>query len=176
MIEQSLSKLYRRMNVQAQAGTAELFDADTLVAAASGTLSGDRRDEVAARLSRSPAQTDLVRMLHELAADSAVVADAVNARASLAHVRGGRRVRHVADIARRHVVSIRWVGLAAGLVLAFGFVIWQPQSDQLADNAITAAAKPDRIFTSQDRIFAAADAPATHIVSDAVFQSDFNGG
>lgn len=176
MIEQSLSKLYRRMNVQAQAGDAELFDADTLVAAAAGTLSGDRRDEVAAKLSRSPAQTDLVRMLHELAADSAVVADAVNSRASLAHVRGGRRVRHVADTARRHAASIRWVGLAACLVLVFGFVFWQPQSDQSADNAMTAMAKPDRIFTSQDRIFAAVDVPAPHGVTDGVFQSDFNGG
>ncbi len=164
------------MNVQAQAGAAELFDADTLIAAAGGTLSGDRRDEVAARLSRSPAQTDLVRMLHELAVDSAVVADAVNARHSLAHSRDGRRVRHIGGNAPRHLIKLRWVGLAACLVLVFGFVIWQPQSDQLADSGATAAAKPDRIFTSQDRIFASTDAPAPHSVSDGVFQSDFNGG
>lgn len=176
MIEQSLSKLYRRMNVQAQAGTAGMFDADTLVAAAAGTLSGDRRDEVAARLSRSSAQTDLVRMLRELAADSTIVADAVNSRASLAHVRGGRRVRHVAITARRHAASIRWVGLAAGLVLVFGFVFWQPQSGQLMDEGMTATVKPDRIFTSVDRIFASTDAPAPHSVSDGVFQSDFSGG
>lgn len=176
MIEQSLSKLYRRMNVQGQAGAAELFDADTLVAAAAGTLSGDRRDEVAARLSRSAAQTDLVRMLHELTADATVVADAVNTRASLAHVRAGRRVRHVADKAYRHAASIRWVALAASLVLVFGFVFWQPQSDPSANNAMTAVAKPDRIFTSQDRIFAAVEVSTAHSGSDGVFQSNFNDG
>ena len=164
------------MNVQAQVGTTELFDADTLVAAAAGTLSGDRRDEVAAKLSRSSAQTDLVRMLHDLAADSAVVAGAANSRASLAHVRGGRRVRHVADKARHHAASIRWVGLAAGLVLVFGFVFLQPQSGNLEDSGTAAVTQPDRIFTSQDRIFAAADMQAPDSVSDGLFQSDFNGG
>lgn len=176
MIEQSISNLYRRMNVQAQAGGLDLLDADTLVAAAAGNLSGDRRDEVAAKLSRSAVQTDLVRMLHELTADSAVVADAVNERPSLAHVRGGRHLRHVADKTHRHAVSIRWVGLAAGLVLVFGFAFWQPQSSHSTDEGMTAAQKPDRIFTSEDRIFAASDAADPHTASDGVFQSDFTGG
>ncbi|MBL0162861.1 MAG: hypothetical protein IPP82_04165 [Xanthomonadales bacterium] len=176
MIEQSLSKLYQQMSLQAQAGSAELFDGETLLAAAAGTLSGDRRDEVAARLSRSPLQTDLVRMLHELAVDSAVVADAVNERCSIAHSRGGRRLRHNGGNAPRHSTRLRWVGLAACLMLVFGFVLWQPHSSQPADGDTMAATKPDRIFTSQDRIFAANDASASQGVGDSVFQSSFNGG
>ncbi len=176
MIERSLSNLYRRMNVQAQDGWADLIDPDTLVAAAAGSVAGDRRDEVAARRSRSPVQTDLVRLLHELAADAAIVAEAVNVRAPLAHGRGGRRLRHGADKARRHAGSIRWAGLAACLVLVAGFVFWQPHDGQLTDEGMTAAARPDRIFTSQDRIFAAADAPAPMDIGDGLFRSDFNGG
>ncbi len=164
------------MSVQAQAGAEELFDGDTLLAAAAGTLSGDRRDEVAVRLSRSPLQTDLVRMLHELAADAATVAEAVNAHRSLAHSRDGRRLRHGNGNARRYSTRLRWIGLAACLMLVFGFVLWQPHSNQPADSAAAAAMKPDRIFTSQDRIFAASDAPAPLGVSDSVFQSNFNGG
>lgn len=111
MIEQSLSKLYQQMSLQAQAGSAELFDGETLLAAAAGTLSGDRRDEVAARLSRSPLQTDLVRMLHELAVDSAVVADAVNERCSIAHSRGV--VGFGTTAATHHAIRLGFAGSAS---------------------------------------------------------------
>ncbi len=153
----------------------DLLDADTLVAASSGNLSGDRRDEVSARLSRSPAQTDLVRLLHDLGADSAMLAQAVNARQSLAHSRNGRRLRHASD-ALRHVSQLRWAGLAACLMLVFGFVFWHPQADHSADQAISAAARPDRIFTSQDRIFSMTDDAMPNSTTDDLFQSDFNGG
>lgn len=173
MTERSLSKLYQRMGNQGLGS--DLIDADTLVAASCGSLSGDRRDEVAARLSCSPLQTDLVRLLHDLNADSATLAQAVNARQSLAHSRDGRRIRHAGD-ARRHVAHLRWAGLAACLVLVFGFVFWHPGADHSAEQGISAIAKPDRIFTSQDRIFSMTEDSMPKSATDDVFQSDFNGG
>ena len=175
MTEHSLSKLYQRLGVDGRSTVCDLLDADTLVAASSGTLSGDRRDEVAAKLSRSTLQTDLVRMLHELAADSASVASAVNSRESLAHSRNGRRVRHASD-ARRPASHLRWAGLAACLMLVFGIVIWHPLSQDSANQVVVEASKPDRIFTSKDRIFSMTDAPTTHRAIDGVFHSDFNDG
>ena len=173
MIERSLSKLYQNMGNQVLG--ADLLDADTLVDASCGKLSGDRRDEVAARLARSPVQTDLVRLLHDLGSESATLAQAVNSRQALAHSRDGRRTRHAGD-ARRHVSHLRWAGLAACLVLVFGFVFWHPQANHSADQAISAVAKPDRIFTSQDRIFSMTEDSMPKSASDGVFQSDFNGG
>jgi hypothetical protein len=175
MTEQSLSKLFQRLRSDGRSIGADLLDADTLIAASSGTLSGDRRDEVAATLSRSPLQTDLVRMLHELAGDSATVANAVNARESLAHVRNGRRVRHAGD-AKRHTSQLRWAGLAACLMLAFGMVVWHPLSQHSDGSIAVEASKPDRIFTSQDRIFSMSDAPSPRSATDGVFHSDFNDG
>jgi hypothetical protein len=37
-------------------------------------------------------------------------------------------------------------------------------------------AKPDRIFTSKDRIFSMTDVPAGKGAIDGVFRSDFNDG
>ena len=175
MTEQSLSKLFQRLRSDGCSMGTDSLDADTLVAASSGTLTGDRRDEVAARLSRSPLQTDLVRMLHELAGDAATVANAVNARGSLAHSRSARRVRHAGD-SRRHASPLRWAGLAACLMLAFGMIVWHPLSQHSAGSVAIEASKPDRIFTSEDRIFSMTDAPLTHSATDGVFHSDFNDG
>ncbi len=173
MTEQSLSKLYQSIGTRAFG--ADLLEADTLVDASSGNLSGDRRDEVAARLSRSPAQTDLVRLLHDLSADSTTLAQAVNSRQGMAHSRDGRRTRHAGD-ARRHASQLRWAGLAACLVLVFGFVFWHPQGDHAAEQTLTTTTRPDRIFTSQDRIFSMTDDTSPKNAADGVFQSDFNGG
>lgn len=175
MTEQSLSKLYQRLSAYPRSSSCSFLDADTLVAASAGTLSGDRRDEVAATLSRSPLQTDLVRMLHELSADSAVIATAVNARESLAHSRNGRPVRHATD-KRRTVIRLRLAGLAACMMLVFGIVVWHPSAQHSSTTVATEAAKPDRIFTSQDRIFSMTDAPLSHSAIDGVFHSDFNDG
>ncbi len=175
MTEQSLSKLFQRLRNEGRSIGADLLDADTLVAASCGTLSGDRRNEVAATLSRSPLQTDIVRLLHEIAGDSATVANAVNARESLAHSRSGRRVRREGD-ARRNAFQLRWVGLAACLVLVFGVVIWHPLSEHSAGSVAAGASKPDRIFTSTDRIFRMSDAPVSHSATDGLFHSDFNDG
>jgi hypothetical protein len=175
MTEQSLSKLYQRLGTQTRPVGSDLLDADTLVAASAGALSGDRRDEVAARLARSPAQTDLVRVLHELSADSSALAKAVHEQAGLAHSREGRRIRHASQSHQR-ANMFRWAGLAACLMLVVGFVVWHPLTDNSNSRGMATTAKPDRIFTSRDRIFSATDAPAAHAAVDGVFRSDFNDG
>lgn len=179
MTERNLSTLYRRMLVEAASGPAGLLDADTLVAASAGTLKGDRRDEVAARLSRSPAQTDLVRLLRDLAPQSAALAATVAERQGHAHVRDARGHRH-GHAARRHARPLRWVGLAACLSLVVGAVFWQARIDKSGPSGsqMTAhtEARPDRIFTSQDRIFSMSDDRVMQAAADGVFQSDFNGG
>ncbi len=177
MTERSLSRLYQRMATQPSTAAADLLDADTLVAASAGSLKGDRRNEVAARLSRSPLQTDMVRLLRDLAADAETLASAVGERQGHAHSRDSRGRRH-APVARRHVRHLRWVGLAACLTLVFGVVLWHPGANNrgMPDSPAQAAAKPDRIFTSKDRIFAMVDERSAPAASDAVFHTDFNGG
>ena len=177
MTENSLSDLYRRMNAQALTPAGDLLDTDTLIAASTGSLSGDRRDEVAARLSRCEAQTDLVRLLRELSGDATQLAAAVNSREYLAHshARDGRRVRHGAS-GNQRLQRVRWAGLAACLMLVAGVVFWSPQGQQLDDDSVAATAKPDRIFTSQDRIFSMSDVPAASGEVDNLFRSDFNDG
>jgi hypothetical protein len=175
MTERNLSRLYQRLSTQCRLLDSDLLDADTLVAASAGELSGDRRDEVASRLSRSPAQTDLVRMLHELGADSTALANAVRQQQGLAHAREGRRTRH-AGHAHRQAKTLRWAGLAACLMLVVGFVFWHPMADNSANGVMATTAKPDRIFTSKDRIFSMTDVPAAHGAIDGVFHSDFNDG
>ena len=179
MTDRSLSSLYRRLGSQPDGATHDLLDADTLVAAAAGTLRGDRRDDVAARLSRSDVQTDLVRMLRELApAAEALVADL--AAADPAPHRLATRTRRHAHAARMRP-SLRWAGLAACLVVALGAIGVHQHGVRTEDAAMAAAmeaaSRPDRIFTSVDRIFNAsiesAAAPAT---ADGVFHADFNGG
>ena len=180
MTERNLSTLYRRMLVEAASGPAGLLDADTLVAASAGTLKGDRRNEVAARLSRSPVQTDLVRLLRELAPQSAALAATVAERQGHSHLRDAREHRR-GHAARRHARRLRWVGLAACLSLVVGAVFWQARIDSsdASGSQLTAhtQARPDRIFTSQDRIFSMNDDRVVQqAAADGVFQSDFNGG
>jgi anti-sigma factor RsiW len=179
MTERNLSTLYRRMLVEAASGPAGLLDADTLVAAAAGRLKDDRRNEVAARLSRSPAQTDLVRLLRELEPQSAALAASAAERQGHAHVRDARGYRH-GHTARRHARRLRWVGLAACLSLVVGAVFWHAGIDKSdpsgAQMTAHSAVRPDRIFTSQDRIFSVTDERVVQGAVDGVFQSDFNGG
>ena len=173
MTERSLSNLYRRMGSAAPKGAPELLDADTLVAASAGRLGGDRRDEVAALLADSPVQTGLVRMLHDLAGDAAEVAHAVNARNRHSHERGRGRVRHAfASTDRR----LRWVGIAACLMLVVGAVVRMAPFTQTDSSTIAESMQPDRIFTSEDEIFRMTDETAPRDIGDIVFRSDFKGG
>ena len=179
MTDRSLTSLFRRLNVQSGTGAADLLDADTLIAAAAGTLRGDRRDDVAMRLSRSDVQTDLVRLLRELAPATAELAHAVGERQIAAHVRGGRQLRHSQGMRNRG--GLRWAGLAACLAVALGMVSvhqLRVRSDEAAmAAAMQAASRPDRIFSSVDRIFSGkVEASADVHAGDAVFRSNFNGG
>lgn len=179
MTDRSLSSLYRRLATQSRDGLGGLLDAGTLVAAADGSLRGDRREEVAMRLARSDVQTDLVRLLRELAPASQALADEVSGSSVAAHSRNGRRLRHAAGPRSRS--GLRWAGLAACLAVALGVVgayqHRQRTHEEAMAAAMEAAARPDRIFTSVDRIFssridaAQPDTPA----SDALFRSNFNG-
>ncbi|MEZ5461300.1 hypothetical protein [Dokdonella sp.] len=175
MTKTSLSSLYRQMSAQQCSAATDLLDADTLVAASAGTLRGDRRDEVASRLSRSPLQTDLVRMLGDLAPASAELASAVRKHKNYSHSRTGQRVRHASGTPR-HVRHLRWVGLAACLMLVFGAVFWQPQGHDPMSGTARSESRPDRIFTSKDRIFAMSETGSSSSVADDLFRSDFNGG
>lgn len=179
MTDRSLTNLYRRLNVQSGTGAADLLDADTLIAAAAGTLRGDRRDDVAMRLSRSDVQTDLVRLLRDLAPAAAELAQGVGERQIAAHTRSGRPLRHAQGMRNR--VGLRWAGLAACLAVALGIVSvhqLRVRSDEAAmAAAMQAASRPDRIFTSVDHIFSGkVEARADANAGDAVFRSNFNGG
>ncbi len=181
MTERSLSSLYRRFSAR-PLGLGEALDADTLVAAAEGSLRGDRRDEVAMRLAHSPAQTDLVRLLRDLAPASADLAAAVQDRAHVAHAPRGRAQRHA--VAMRRPGRLRWASLAACLAVALGAVgVFQHrahlQEEAAMAAAMEAASRPDRIFTSIDRIFSTMNESAVHadtVHRDGVFRADFNGG
>ena len=181
MTERSLSSLYRRLSAHPR-GLGEALDADTLVAAAEGSLRGDRRDEVAMRLAHSAAQTDLVRLLRDLAPASADLAAAVQGRAHVAHASRGRLQRHA--VATRRPGRLRWASLAACLAVALGAVgVFQHrahlQEEAAMAAAMEAASRPDRIFTSIDRIFSTMSETAVHadtVHHDGVFRADFNGG
>jgi len=175
MTEHSLSRLYRKLSAQQRAGAADLLDAETLVAASAGCLRGDRRDEVASRLSRSPVQTDLVRLLGDLAPASTELALAIGEGNVHGHARGSRRIRHGSNV-RRPMRHVRWIGLAACLMLVFGAVFWQPQGGDSMSGTAQLEARPDRIFTSKDRIFAMVESGPASAATDGVFQSNFNGG
>lgn len=173
MTERSLSNLFRRMGAEASRGTSQWLDADTLVAASAGQLAGDRRDDVAARLAGSPVQTSLVRLLRELASDAEGVADAANARVRQSHVRGRGRIRHGFASADRR---LRWVGLAACLMLAVGVVVRMTPFSQTTESTMAEVNQPDRIFTAEDEIFRMSDEATPRDIGDLVFRSDFKGG
>ncbi|MBN8482667.1 MAG: hypothetical protein J0L88_13875 [Xanthomonadales bacterium] len=181
MTDRSLSSLYRRLATR-PSGVGEMLDAETLVAAAEGSLRGDRRDEVAMRLAHSVAQTDLVRMLRELAPASAELAAAMQQHAHVAHAPRGRLQRHAARV--RQPGRRRWASLAACLAVALGAVGLFQYRAHLHEEAAMAAAmeaasRPDRIFTSVDRIFSMGNEAAAHADAaprDGVFHADFSGG
>lgn len=181
MTDRSLSSLYRRLAARPP-GLGETLDADTLVAASEGSLRGDRRDEVAMRLAHSSAQTDLVRLLRDLAPASADLAAAVQDRAPVAHAPRGRVQRHAAGV--RQPGRLRWASLAACLAVALGALGAFQHRAHLAEEsamaaAMEAASRPDRIFTSVDRIFSMGNEAAAHADGtshDGVFHADFSGG
>ena len=178
MNDLSLSSLYRRMTGRAVDTN---IDADAFCSAASGSaLPADRREAVAAVVARSSAHAALARMLRALEPESSALATAVAAKPHVAHPSRSRDTRVAAGARRpqqgRH--RLRWVGaIAACFVFAFALNVRQGEAPVHWDDVAASAdsvALPDRIFTTQDRIFAAVDAPAAAPArSDRLFQADF---
>jgi hypothetical protein len=182
MNEHSLSRLYRRLTAQ----RVEIAEADAgeLSAVADGTVDAARRETAAAKLAASARHADLARMLRALQPASVELSGQVRRRGS-AHPQRSREARpqhHARRISHR---PLRWVGgLAACLALTLGVVgVWHGDArrgnvDSAHHDSMASAQRPDRIFTSQDRIFAGNDG-ASHRESggrDELFRGDFSGG
>ena len=174
MNKTSLAKLYRSSTLHA---ADRQVDAAALLAVLAGKpAAAAQRAAATQALAESAAHADLARMLGELQADSAMLADHVQElrTPALAH---GRR-----DGARRHahVVHLRWIGsMAACLVLAVGaFLLHERDAAHLTPTVagVTTAAHPaaagDRIFASGEE-FQSLAAPAH---GDELFRSDFSEG
>lgn len=182
MNDMSLSRLYRRLvstRPHPAVDDAELVDA--LAPEAPAAEVDARRAATIEKLASSPAHSALARMLRALRPESEALASQVNERRRVAHPLRQREQR-VAAGARRH--PVRWAGsIAAAMALAFGLVTWQGTQTQHRDNVAAAsskgAASSDRIFTSQDRIFAfSVDAAsgAHSRASDEMFHGSFSSG
>lgn len=181
MNDNSLSRLYRRLTSARSVDVA----ADDLVATVSGEADAARREAVAARLAASAPEADLARLLNALQPASAELAEGVRRRGS-AHPQRSREARPAHHARRVSHRPLRWVGgMAACLAVALGIVgVWHGKMDAPRDHDVVASASraqaPDRIFTSQDRIFSSNDAPGHHAPSkhgaDKLFRTDFSRG
>lgn len=176
MNDNRLSVLYRELTART-AGPASL-DADTLAAAAAGTLPADQREAAASRLAVSPSEAELVRMLAVLEDDSEALACDLARLARTHGRRQGRRERHQAAPARPLAAPLRWAGMAACLMAVFG--LWSAQHMGPGIGSGTSAQagyKADRIFTTKDSIFAWSNGEGVAQTerSDQLFNSAFNG-
>ncbi|HUD43349.1 MAG TPA: hypothetical protein VMR06_15255 [Dokdonella sp.] len=176
MNDNRLAQLYRDLTARSAGPVA--LDADTLVAAAAGSLPAERREAVVSRLAASPAEADLVRMLAVLEDDSQALATDL-ARYDRSHGRRlDRRARPIAATARR-TRTVRWAGMGACLMAVLG--LWSthrigPGSIDGASNGIYAEHKSDRIFTTKDSIFAWSNGESgAQGGQDKLFHSEFNG-
>lgn len=175
MNDMSLSRLYRRLvsaRPAVEIDAVELADAVSSDAGASA-----RRDAVVANLATSPAHASLARMLRALKPESESLAASVR-ESRVAHPQRQRDQR-VAAGARRGV-HVRWIsGIAACFAVVFGLWSWQGAHRHDEVVASTAAShRADRIFTTQDRIFASSEAaPAQNQrKSDQLFRANFASG
>lgn len=177
MNDNRLAQLYRDLTARSAGPVA--LDADTLVAAAAGTLPADRREAVAGRLAASPSEAQLVRMLAVLEDDSQALAADLSRYDRSHGRRHERRTQRAAAPAVRRSAKVRWAGMGACLMAVLG--LWSthrigPGSIDGSSSGIYAEHKSDRIFTTKDSIFAwsngesnVADGP------DKLFRSEFNG-
>jgi len=181
MTKTSLSSLYRRLTAGASAAPA--LDGDDIAAAAEGTLPADRRERVAGALAASPAHADAVRMLRDLNAESAALAEGVaRARRDTTHRRHQRTERRIAA-GHRFVSARRWAAaIAACLVAVVG--LWSVRHAQMSEAPAVgthSVARADVIFSPgdfgvHDRIFSDSDAHSKAKPNDELFRSDFSGG
>ena len=119
------------------------------------------------------AHAKLASMLRELKPESEALASKVGERRVVAHPTRQRDLR-AAGGARR--LPLRWASsIAASLAVVFGLWSWHGREAQQV-NAVSAStsAKGDRIFTSQDRIFASS--ADSHARSDELFRGDLSRG
>jgi len=179
MNDMSLSRLYRRL---ASARPQPELDGADLAAVVSGDaqagLSARHRDAVVAKLAESAKYADLARMLRALEPVSAGLAADVAGCRRAAHPIRGRELR-LAGGARRHPGFLRWAGAAAAcLAVAIGVGTWRTLESERPQAGVQAPAQ-DRIFASNDRIFASSADHArparTHREGDVVFRGGFAG-
>lgn len=166
MTKTSLSSLYRRLTATATPA----LEADDVAAAAEGTLSAERRDDVAAKLAASPAQAKVVRMLHELKTDSEALAFGI-ARTQRDTATHRERIARRTAAGRRHANVARWTAaMAACLVAVVGvFALRQPNTTPAMPAAHTVA-RADLIFRDHD-----ISQPKTPAKGDELFRGGFNG-
>lgn len=188
MNDMSLSSLYRRLlSTRAQ----PLVDAHDLASVMDGdsadAIGAERRDAIVAALANSPQQADLARLLNALKPASATLAEGVDKARRTAHPQRLRNARPAAGARRGHTHYLRWAGgLAACLAITLGLSLWHVEKAQhghhhhVAKSAAPAHATPlsDRIFTSEDVIFASSNAiphrqQASPRQGDELFRGDF---
>lgn len=176
MNDMSLSRLYRRLVASRPAVEVDAIElADAM---SSDDAPSARRDVLVANIAPSPAHAALARMLRALKPESEALASGVRDSGRLAHPMRQRDQRAAAG-ARRHVQVRRISGIAACLAVAFGLWSWQGMHRR---DEVVASASPshanDRIFTTQDRIFASSETePASkQRGGDQLFKADFMSG
>lgn len=175
-----LASLYQRLTASVPLAPE---DAGGVVAWAAGTLDPAERARVAARLAESSRHARLALLLK----DSGPAASAFAAGINLARRSRPHAPRHEGRFTFRRIAG--WAGgslaaAAAALVLAFG--LQHRVQSNLSPPGQIASAKPapasDRIFTSEDVIFAATEETPRRVAhpatrgSDELFRGSFSGG
>lgn len=166
MNEMSLSRLYRRLlSTRAQ----PLVDAQELASVVNAdpadAIGAERREAVVASLANSPQQADLARMLNALMNASAALAENVDKSRRTAHPQRLRNARPAAGARRGRVHYLRWAGgIAACLAVTLGLSLWHLEKVHHQHHHMATSTHPvhsvplsDRIFTSNDVIFASSD-------------------
>ncbi len=121
-------------------------------------------------------EAELGRLLRELEPESEALATAVAALQRPAHP---ARLRERRFAAARRPAALRWVGsLAACCALVVGaFALHGHQAARwnVASSSSSTPAAADRIFSTNDRIFAS-NLPHETVRSDELFRTDFSSG
>jgi len=121
-------------------------------------------------------EAELGRLLRELEPESEALATAVAALQRPAHP---ARLRERRFAAARRPAALRWVGsLAACCALVVGaFALHGHQAARwnVASSSNSTPAATDRIFSTNDRIFAS-NLPHESVRSDELFRTDFSSG
>jgi hypothetical protein len=124
-------------------------------------------------------EAELGRLLRELQPESEALAAEVARVQRPSHPLRARELR-AATGGRRRAAPARWIGaLAACLALAIGVFSLRELHTERWSNVAGAAhsiSQPERIFGSNDRIFAASNDRVTLLPGDELFRGSFSGG